>query len=258
MTIKKLNHTLAFIAVASASFSLLADDHALMMVESEGFDIALGLGIVNGHSIYQDVDNQSSVLPIVLIRYDRFFFEDFEFGYNVIAQEDSALFVKIAPDTLDDERSDGPSLKDMGDVDSTWNVKLGGELFTNFGLLSGSLGTDIRNKHDGSELTMAWAIPLELSGIMLMTSLSATWMSEEIVNHYYGVSGAQAKTGRPQYEADDSWRYGLEVFSEYPLNKQWTIIGGVAFEWFDDEVSNSPIVDDDQPVSAFMGASFNF
>ncbi|WP_169828931.1 MipA/OmpV family protein [Marinobacterium jannaschii] len=35
-------------------------------------------------------------------------------------------------------------------------------------------------------------------------------------------------------------------------------MGGVTAEWYGDEVTNSPIVEDDNALSAFMGVSYRF
>lgn len=221
-------------------------------------EASLGIGIVGGQSIYQGIDHESEVIPLFGVSYGNFYLEGLEAGFVMTEAEDFNLSVAIAGDTLDGERTDSSLLKDMGDVDSGVNLKLSGELFTNFGLLGASVAQDMSNEHEGIELSLSWAVPLEFDKAMLMPSVYATWMSDDLVNHYYGVATNQVKAGRPLYDADSGWRYGIELMAEYPLSQQWALQGGVSAEWYGDEITNSPIVDEDRAIFGFLGVIYQF
>lgn len=226
--------------------------------ESQALEVSLGLGVSATQSIYAGVDTQTDALPLFELQYGNFYLEGLEAGYQIINNDRYSLEIAIAGDELEGERTESASLRDMGDVDSGINLKLGGEYYTDFGLLGASLAQDISNEHDGTEISLNWAAPLELGNAMIMPGIFATWMSDDLVNHYYGVNTRQSRTGRPVYNADGGWRYGLEVFGEYPLADQWTLMGGITATWYDDEVSDSPIVEDDNTLSGFMGVKYRF
>ncbi|MCO4757816.1 MAG: MipA/OmpV family protein [Oceanospirillaceae bacterium] len=229
-----------------------------VFAESDELEIGLGLGAGFDQSIYQGIDSQTDVLPMLELSYGNFFFGGLEAGYLLAEEEHYSLSISVAGDELDGERTDSNVLKDMGDVDSGINLKLSGELFTEYGLLGASIAQDVSNEHEGTELSLNWAVPLEFDQTLLMPSVYATWMSDDLVNHYYGVSAKHAKAGRPQYNADAGWRYGVDIMAEYPLSQQWTLMGGVGAEWYGDEITNSPIVDEDSAISGFMGVTYHF
>lgn len=228
------------------------------LADSPKLELSLGLGVAATQSIYSGVDTQTDALPLFELQYGNFYLEGLEAGYTLIENDTYSLAVAISGDELDGERTESSQLNDLGDVDSGVNLKLGGELYTDFGLLGASIAQDVSNEHEGTEISLNWAAPLEVGDAMVMPGLFATWMSDDLVNHYYGIKTSQVKAGRPAYSSDASWRYGLEVMGEYPLAQQWTLMGGITATWYGDEVSDSPIVEDDHTLSGFLGVKYRF
>ncbi len=240
-------------SLASVSMPVIAEEN-----HSE-LEINLGLGIGTSQSIYKGINDQTDVMPLLSLRYDRFYLDGFEAGYLIAEEDDYSLSIAISGDSLDGERTDGDSqLAGMGDVDSGINLKLEGETFTQFGLLSASIAQDISNEHDGTEVSFGWGIPVELSGVEVIPSVYASWMSGDLTNHYFGVSTNKATANRSAYTAGDAWRYGVEVMAHYPLTPEWNLMGGVGIEWYSDEITDSSIVDEDSSIGGFIGVSYRF
>ncbi len=240
-------------SLASVSMPVIAEEN-----HSE-LEINLGLGIGSSQSIYKGINDQTDVMPLLSLRYDRFYLDGFEAGYLIAEEDDYSLSIAISGDSLDGERTDGDSqLAGMGDVDSGINLKLEGETFTQFGLLSASIAQDISNEHDGTEVSFGWGMPVELSGVEVIPSVYASWMSGDLTNHYFGVSTNKATANRSAYTAGDAWRYGVEVMAHYPLTPEWNLMGGVGIEWYSDEITDSSIVDEDRSIGGFIGVSYSF
>ena len=245
--------TTLVVSLASVSMPVIAEEN-----HSE-LEINLGLGIGTSQSIYKGINDQTDVMPLLSLRYDRFYLDGFEAGYLIAEEDDYSLSIAISGDSLDGERTDGDSqLAGMGDVDSGINLKLEGETFTQFGLLSASIAQDISNEHDGTEVSFGWGMPVELSGVEVIPSVYASWMSGDLTNHYFGVSTNKATANRSAYTAGDAWRYGVEVMAHYPLTPEWNLMGGVGIEWYSDEITDSSIVDEDRSIGGFIGVSYSF
>ena len=77
-------------------------------------------------------------------------------------------------------------------------------------------------------------------------------------NHDFGVPQAAATAERPAYDlgSTTSLEAGLGVFVE--LSEDWRIIVNVAAERLDDEVTRSPIVDDDYVVKGLAVVTYVF
>jgi len=240
-------------ALASASLPVIAEE------KHSELEIDLGLAMGTSQSIYKGVDDQSAAIPLLSLRYERFYLDGFEAGYLLAEDDDYSLSIAIAGDSLDGERTDGDSqLAGMGDVDSGINLKLAGETLTPFGLLSASIAQDISNEHEGTEVSFGWGMPVELSGVEVIPSVYASWMSGDLTNHYFGVSANKATVNRSAYTADDAWRYGVEVMAHYPLTPEWNLMGGVGIEWYSDEITDSSIVDEESSIGGFIGVNYRF
>lgn len=225
---------------------------------SQDLQFGLGVGAAFSESIYTGVDDDSEAIPVIDLQYGSFFVKGLEAGYTLQKNERYRLAVSVSGDTLNGERDDSAALADMGDVDSAVNLKLSGKVNTDFGQLGLGIAQDISDEHDGTELTFSWGQSLRFDSLALMPTVYASWMSDELINHYYGVSFAQSLTDRAQYEGDDGWRYGVKLAATYPLTKSWSINGGVKAEWYGDEVTNSSIVEEDSALSGFIGVKYQF
>ncbi|WP_027859688.1 MipA/OmpV family protein [Marinobacterium jannaschii] len=205
-----MSHKRHIITAAAASLLLPA------ATQAEELEIGLGLGISAGQSIYRGVDTQYQAIPLLNLQYGAFYLEGFEAGYQIADNDRFNLYAALAADSLDGERTDGDLLDDLGDADSGVNLKLGGEFYTPAGILGGYIAQDVSDEHEGTELNLSWAVPTKLAGVQLKPAVYATWMSDELTNHYYGVSAANSRPGRAAYTADSGWRYGVEVMAQYP------------------------------------------
>ncbi|WP_370280439.1 MipA/OmpV family protein [Pontibacterium sp.] len=218
----------------------------------------LGVGAAFSESIYTGVDDHNDAIPLIDLQYGNFFVKGLEAGYTLRENDRYSLVVSVAGDSLNGERDDSSALADMGDVDSGVNLKLSGKLNTDYGRLGLAIAQDISDEHDGTELTFSWGQPLHFNNLAVMPTVYASWMSDDLVNHYYGVSATQALPDRAQYEGEDGWRYGVKLAATYPLTKSWSVNGGVKAEWYGDEVTNSSIVEEDSALSGFVGVKYQF
>jgi len=225
---------------------------------SHDLQFGLGAGAAFSESIYTGVDDDSKAIPLIDLQYGNFFLKGLEAGYTLQNNERYTLAVSVAGDTLNGERDDSSTLADMGDVDSGVNLKISGKINTGFGQIGLAIAQDISDEHDGTELTVSWGHPLRFDSLAVMPTVYATWMSDELVNHYYGVSTPQALPDRAEYNGDDAWRYGVKLAATYPLTKSWSVNGGVKAEWYGDEVTNSSIVEEDSALSGFVGVKYQF
>ena len=84
------------------------------------------------------------------------------------------------------------------------------------------------------------------------------WQSGQLANYYYGVRGSEATVARPAYKADSSLLLQAGVSADYPLNAHWSINARAVLTRLADEISDSPIVEDDYIVSGFIGVGYRF
>ncbi len=221
-------------------------------------NISLGLGMGYSESIYKGIDDDTAALPLFDIEYGNFYVSGLEAGYTFYETDTLSLYAAIAADDLDGERTDSRELRDLGDVDGGTNLVLGAEMFTGAGLLSVAVAQDVADEHKGTQVDFGWGVPVEFGDLTIVPAVSVSWVSDKLVNHYYGVSASQARAGRAAYDGDSAWIYGVGVSAEYAFNQSWTVIGAVDYQRYSDEITDSSIVSEDSAVAAMMGVRYQF
>ena len=93
---------------------------------------------------------------------------------------------------------------------------------------------------------------------IFVPQVAYNWLSSEMSNHDFGVPQSAASPQRPAYRlgSTTSVEAGVGVFIE--LSEEWRIIVNVAGERLDDDVTASPIVDDDVVIKGLAIVSYVF
>lgn len=223
--------------------------------ESE-FSIGLGISAPD-HSIYLGGDNKVEPLPIIEYRSGRFFIDGPGIGYDFYRYQDITLYSSVSVD-LGGDRDGSDVLSDMADLDTAFSLNIGAEWETAFGDLEAEVSRDISNTHDGTEVSLGYSIPIPLEPVFLSVGVEASWLSSEVGDYYYGVDANQVRAGRPQYLVDDTWVYEFSIRGMLPLDENWSLMAGVSVETYDNEITDSPIVAEDQITNAFAAVSYEF
>jgi MipA family protein len=126
----------------------------------------------------------------------------------------------------------------------------GPEWLFSFGKVIGQLDAlyEVTGRHQGYELRSAVAAPLLQSKQSLVVNGGLTWKSAKTVGYYYGVKGL--------YEPGAALSPFVKLSYGVPLSERWTFSAFVHYEYLDNDIVDSPIVEDRGVVTAFAG--FNF
>jgi MipA family protein len=107
---------------------------------------------------------------------------------------------------------------------------------------------EVTGRHKGYEARAAVSAPLIQSKQSLAINAGLTWKSAASVDYYYGVPDV--------YRADAALNPFVKLSYALPLSERWTLTAFVHYEYLDDTIVDSPIVNDREVVTAFAG--FNF
>jgi outer membrane scaffolding protein for murein synthesis (MipA/OmpV family) len=116
---------------------------------------------------------------------------------------------------------------------------------------------EVLGRHGGHQTELALRFPREYEWGYLVPSVAGIYRSAEYADYYFGVSAAEARPVRPAYTvgattgAEVKLRWGVE------LSRQWLLSGSFGLEFLGDEISNSPIVDNEKIWSANIGLAYN-
>lgn len=117
---------------------------------------------------------------------------------------------------------------------------------------------ELTGEHDGQEVDLlvrsnviSGPVPLSIAGGM-------SWKSEGLGSYLFGVEKDEATDDRPAYDVDSSVTPFVTFSSGYAFNDSVRLIGSVRVEFLPDEVTNSPIIEDDTITSGFVGVQLSF
>ncbi len=237
----------------------LAFNSATTQAQEQDDSTTLGLFFGSENSIYVGGEDRTRVLPFFSGQWGDVYFRGASLGYNLASSERAKLSMSIELDgAFNDDRDDSSELADMESLDSVLLGSLNYQYMSDFGEFGASLSADVSGAHDGYEAKLSYSYPFRLGRWMMSPEISVNWMSEEVNTFYYGVSEADATAARPMYEAESGINYELGFSAIYPFSRHHSLMFRTAYTAYSDEITDSPIVDEDYAFSVGVGFLYRF
>ena len=220
----------------------------------------VGIGVIGRSSPYKDSDsNVSQVIPAVTYFGERLQWVGPELRYGLVGSDDLRLALTASYRIGVYEEGDSPVLEGLGDRDDT--------LLAGLGLVyevAGGVELDLRYEHDvldrigGGAAALSASKGFQIGIVRLSPRLGVNWLSNDLGDYDYGVPESAAEPGRPAYSVDDSVSLEVGLSGLVELSENWRVAINFAVEYLDDEVTDSPIVDDDQVIKGFAALTYTF
>jgi len=218
----------------------------------------IGIGLVYRNSVYKNDD--SMVMPIPMLYYESkgFFFKGRALGYHLFKKGGVSLDAigQCRFDGYDD--SDSSFLRGMDDREMTLDAGFELSYDDGWGRTSVSFVSDMLGRHDGQEISASYGKRFTSGKWTLTPSVGAVWHSHNLADYYYGVRSKEALAQRPAYSVGEALNPTVRLNIMYQINKKWSAMGIIGYEWLDNEISDSPIVDDDYQIQLMVGAMYRF
>lgn len=157
------------------------------------------------------------------------------------------------------EEDDSPYLSGMGDRKSTLMAGLGlqYELPKGFDIAL-RFEADVLDRIGGTSAQFRIDKSFQTGVFRLAPHLGVNWQSSGLSNYDFGVTADQALPYRPVYKLGDQFSFEAGIGSSVELTRDWQLFVSAAIEFFDDEVSNSPIVVEDHILKGFFALNYVF
>lgn len=117
---------------------------------------------------------------------------------------------------------------------------------------------DALSVHNGSLLSVNISRPLFTANTIFIPSIGAAYISRNATDYYYGIDADEATATRPEYSPRDSWAANVRLYIERPVSKRWSFVGAISFVYVGEEISNSPIIDNDYGYDVRVGVLWVF
>lgn len=220
----------------------------------------LGVGVIGRTSPYRDSSQTvSQVIPAVTYVGDRLQWFGPVLRYGIVGSGKLRLAAAAEYRIGAYEESDSDFLSGLGDRDDTLLGGLGLQYEISEGFeLELLYQHDVLDRIGGGIANLRLSRGIPWGTATLVPQIAYNWLSSEMSNHDFGVPQNAASPQRPAYRlgSTTSVEAGLGVFIE--LSEEWRIIVNIAGERLDDDVTASPIVDNDVVIKGLAIVSYVF
>jgi MipA family protein len=226
------------------------------------FEGLVGLGVVNGPEYLGSDQQKTRAAPLLSARWRNGVFVGFPSGIGInLAPEQPLQYGFAVRADLGRDESDSDYLRGMGDIKT--RPEFTG--FANFTLnditarTSLSYGSTDKRKGLTWDFGAAWGIPLTPKN-RLNISLDGTFVNEEYMRAYFGVTSAQsAASGYSIYSPGAGLRdVRLGVNYMYIFSREVSLLAGLRAYQLLGDAKESPLVRSATGVSGQVGVAYRF
>lgn len=223
----------------------------------------VGLGIASQSDLYKDLDQGASPVPLVKGEIGNFWIEGLQAGYDVYRTDNfsigPALQFNPSGFKTKDAKSSSHLYDGLDDRDSALEAGIVARYDMGWAQVHGALMADVSGTHDGQSVELGIGRTVNLTRNWSLTpELSATWVSAQQNDYYFGVAESERSSVRDAYAAGSSTNYTAALNTNWQVSQQWNVMGRVALESFGSNVSDSPLVDKSSQSTVMVGLGYAF
>jgi len=229
---------------------------------TEMTSLSIGAGLMLQDKPFKGVGAKVYPLPFYMYRGRAFSMRGLSASYEIFSEETWSFggLARFRTDGYDSD--DSSDLDGMSDRKNTLDI--GTELW--LGGSEGKIGldwlSDVLGKHKGHEVRLTYVKPFRaafgIKELNLRPILGFSWRSKNLNNYYFGVRPDEVLANRAFYKSGSAINPYIGVSLDYQLNKRWSIFSLLRNEWLADEITNSPIIDQNKVSSVILGLVYNF
>lgn len=254
-------HAARTIALLVGLTFLAVDAAAELTTRREQQPLTLGAGIVWQDKFYRDYSDSHRLIPVPVIFYEgeKFFARGDTLGWKLVEVNnwEIAPVIEFGLEGYDSGASD--FLDGMRDR-HPW-IAAGGHIIWQPGQFGGKFtaATDITDESNGARFVAEAFYDTRTGNFDLNGNAGVLWGSEGYSDYYYGVERDEAIPGRPAYSAGGTANIYLGGSARYQREKSpWMLIAYGRYIFFDDDINDSPITNDDRVFTFGAGIGYTF
>jgi outer membrane protein len=225
--------------------------------QEQGTRWGLGVGGIAQDLGYKGQGSQGLVVPIIYVESGRFFLMGPRAGWRLV--EGDLSLTAVANYRFDGyESGDSRALDGMDDRDGSLDAGLEAVYRADFGELTLTAVTDTLDRHSGQEVSLRYGYPFSFGSGSISPFLQASWLSEDLVDYYYGVRLEEARADRPAYRPDSDTNITVGLSGNWFFKRRHLVFLNAGYQWLGSELEDSPIIGSGHGASAILGWVYTF
>ena len=216
----------------------------------------------SAENLYEGEGRESGFVPTLRFNGEKLFVRNSSIGYSIHQWNHFSVgaIAGLHGSFLSDEDNfdDNQSLIGLEERDATIDGGIYLNHTTDMGRLNLTVLTDLGSKHDGQSAGLSYTFDLTAGKWSINPSVGVQWLSNNIVDHHYGVSASEETITRSAYSGGSALNWQAGIRGRYEINDHWDINLATGNTRLDSEVSNSSIVDEDTVYHGSVSVRYNF
>jgi len=216
--------------------------------QGSGFHGQIGIGAANLPEYVGSDQTETTAIPLINVNYnDRIYFKFNRLGAWLYKMDNGfRLGALVTTHHGIDEKDLPDQFSGYGDRDTSTMAGLNmaynqGKLWTDFAVLK-----DVSDHSDGTKLQAQLGYTFVANKqYSVSANVQIEALDEDMVEYYYN-------------NKESTTNFSLSLIGTYKLSPKWTLLGVLSTTSLGDEISDSPIVEDDTPMMAIVGATYSF
>ena len=257
-----------FILLSTASTISLATNPVTEIAAGDipSGTLGLGFGWRWGDSPYKGIgdissmetDENSDVLPFYFYEGKYLFAHGSTAGIHVLDTGTFSVDALLAYrfNRLEPERDD--YFEGVNEREQSLDGGLRGSVRGDWGNLSLTWLQDTLDRHNGEEVDLTYRYNWFSDKWTVSPFASYVYWDRTLTDYYYGVTKAESREDLPVYHPGSSTLWRVGVNTSYRVSKRLRLFANLAVDGLENEVTDSPLVDEDHLVTAMVGAAYAF
>ncbi len=117
---------------------------------------------------------------------------------------------------------------------------------------------DVSGVHNGQEVRVGLGRSWRYGKSQWALTGGLVWQSDELLHYYYGVRTDEVARPSAAYRAGSGTSGMVKLDWSRPINTRWSWRGSLQYKALSQAISDSPIVDDNKVITAFIGGVYHF
>lgn len=224
-------------------------------------DTSLGFGAIAINVPYKEYDMKVMPIPIVTYKGDNFWVSGLGGGYYLFnsASDKISIMGYYDPMQFKHEDSDNEKLQQLTTRKGTMMAGLSYVHNTQYGSLRVALTGDVLGNSNGVIADMAWLYRYINGSFSITPAVGLKWNSENQNDYYYGISRYESRrSGLGKYNPDSDTMPYAELTVNYRFLHNWNLYGVGRWSHLNDEVTDSPMVENSWNSILSIGVTYSF
>jgi outer membrane scaffolding protein for murein synthesis (MipA/OmpV family) len=234
--------------------------------EDGGASAGVGVTVSVATRPYEDADDAVAFLPYFSFGVGDFYISGLNLGYQLTEDPDEFAAPEVelrwdiiaVPRFLGFKAEESDVLLGLEDTDYSIHAGISASLINGPVNFNAQVLTDILGVSGGTEVITTVSKAFSFDKLSLTPAFNLSWQDSNLVDHYFGISAADATAERAAYNGDSVVNVGASLTAAYPFTGSLLGIGAVTVDQFGSGITDSPIATDDAVTTATFGLVYSF